>query len=566
MAASLLLLLSASLVAAQSVTDIRPSVSRPIPGTTSDVQRQLDQRPQLDQTDPGVLPDDPTAREQLPLTGGTTLSFILSGITFSQPSTVFDDDELAAIYESFIGTEVTIGSLREIANRIEQFYREEGYLATRVIIPQQTIENGIASLEIFEGKIIYYEVNGDIGPVKEQIAALMDNLLTDKPARWAELERYLLLARDLPGISLTGTLRQAGDSAPGGVILVVDTARKPIDGFFNFQNRNPVPTGAFTATGGAAANSNTKYAERVGAIALLALEVPEQVSGQAVYEQSLGNDGVVFRIESGLSFSEPKDELEDLKLNAISTDVRAELEYPIVRSRGLSVWSRGGAFIADQRASTNGQEFFDDQLRGIYAGLRGLWFAPFSGIAEFDVELRRGFDHFGASKSSRGRSRPDSEAEYNLIRGDVAYTQPIGDVFEVYGKFGFQMSDVALNSYEEMALGELTFGRGFEPGSITGERGFGATAEIRFAPPGTDVEWIDQLQFYGFWDYGRVYDLGEPTGEEFEDLTSIGMGLRFQLFQSLLGNVYLASPQSDALSTSVRKPNSTVKFTLTQFF
>ena len=119
-----------------------------------------------------------------------------------------------------------------------------------------------------------------------------------------------------------------------------------------------------------------------------------------------------------------------------------------------------------------------------------------------------------------------------------------------------------------MALGELTVGRGFEPGSIVGDSGFGLSGEFRFKPPEVDAWWLDDLKFYLFYDYGRAYDRGNPTGalEGYEFVQSVGFGTRFQMFETLFGDFYLAIPKSKGLSTSSRRERSTVKFTLTKFF
>lgn len=550
-----------------------------IPGTTSDVQNQV--RDAGERPAQGALPSV-SQEEQAPAAaaGSSTVTFQLNGIAFPDyPPREFTQergnfDQISEIYEPFIGTDVTIGGLREIANRIEELYRKEGYLATRVIIPQQTITGGVAELQVHEGRIVHYEVNGDIGPVRKQIASLLDNLITNKAARRTDVERYLLLARDLPGISLTGTLRNAGDNLPGGVILVVDTARKPVDGFVQLQNRNAQATGAFTLSAGAAANSNTEYAERIGGIVLAALELPEQVSGFGSAEMSVGNDGLVVRLETVYRQAEPGDALADIDLSIDSLSIKAEAEYPLVRSRNFSLWTRGGFEFADTRTQTGsepedtgGDELFDDQLRVLYGGFKGIWLAPLGGQAEFDLELRKGLDFFGASGVRSGqRSRFDAEVDFTLVRGEVSYRQPIWPFFELYGRAGFQIANKPLPTYEEMVLGELTFGRGFEPGTITGDSGWATTAEIRFIPPGMDLTWLDRLEFYGFYDFGRIYDRGQPTGQFFEELHSVGLGTRFQVLEMLYGDFYIAAPQSDGLSTLAEKPDSTVKFTLTQFF
>ena len=520
------------------------------------------------ETRPGPAPEFGVEEEEpapVALDETAAYSFVLRGLDVAN-ATVYDDDDFRDIYESFLDTEVTIGGLREIANRIEAQYRDDGYVATRVIIPPQAIAGGIARLEVFEGKIIHYEINGEIGPVKKQIARLLDNLLTDEPARWSELERYLLLARDLPGISLTGTLRPAGETAPGGVILVVDTARKAVDGFVSLQNRNAEPTGTFTISGGLALNSNTEYAERLGAVALLALEVPEQVSGFLSYEQSLGNDGLRFALSAIHGFSEPRDALKTLDLVSNTTILTAELEYPIVRSRRFSLWTRGGFEYEDERVSvgTPHQELYDDQLRIIYGGARMIALPPLGGVTQFDVEVRQGLSQFGAFAASK----PDASEDFTLIQAQASHRQPIPPFFEIYLEARAQRASEPLPSLEEMSLGELTIGRGFEPGSLTGDSGFGLRGELRYFPPGLETWWLQDFSAFAFADYGRVDDFGNPTAnpDGFEELASLGFGVRFQAFETVIGEFYYAQPLTKALETADREPNGGVKFTLTKFF
>lgn len=353
------ILISGSVAVAQTAEDANRALSVPSTQRVQGEDLRRDSRRRSEDVQTGSVINEDADGAAAP--GASTVSFKLTGIEFPEFAPVEFSEErgnfskIFEIYEDFIGTEITIGGLREIANRIEALYRDEGYLATRVIIPPQTIEGGVAQLQVHEGRIIHYEVNGDIGPVKKQIAALLDNLITDRAARRADVERYLLLSRDLPGISLTGTLRSAGDNLPGGVILVVDTARKAVDGFVQLQNRNAQPTGAVTLAAGVASNSESEYAERIGGIALAALEVPEQFSGFGSAEMSLGNDGLVVRLETVYGLAEPGDALENLDLNIDSFSVRAEAEYPMVRSRQFSLWTRGGFEFADTRSSLGEQ-------------------------------------------------------------------------------------------------------------------------------------------------------------------------------------------------------------------
>ncbi len=561
-----------SVVFASQIALAQVTPGSALPGTTSEEVRPEIPSAPITAPDDAAIPDDTSADDAETVEPDSSLTFRLNGVTITG-ATVYDAAGFDDILENFIGTDVTLGGLREIGNRIERKYRDDGYVATRVIIPPQAIRDGVPTLEVFEGKIIHYEINGEIGDVKKLIAKYLDNLLTDKPARWTELERYLLLSRDLPGISLTGTLRSAGDSTPGGVILVVDAARKPVDVFLNVQNRNADVTGPWTGSVGLSLNSNTEYGERLGVVGLTALQPFEQKSIYFVYEQAVGDEGLRLRLSNTLGFAEPRDALKPLKLETETSIFEFSAEYPAIRARRFSLWTRGGIEISDQRAAAREVALYDDQLRTLFLGARAVWFAPLGGIAEFDLEFRKGLDHFGAPKfnggtGGSGRSRADANFDYTIVKGTVSHRQPVPPFFELFFEFTGQVSDTPLPSLEEFALGELTLGRGFEPGAITGDAGYGFVFETRFTPPSVDAWWLDNLQFYAFLDYGRAFDRGNPTNATngYEDLMSAGFGTRFQVFESFFGDVYLAIPRTKALSTTERKPHPTVNFSITKFF
>lgn len=558
-----------------------------LPGTTrQEISPQNRVTPRPERPSEETVPEAPRTDAEAPAPPAEgTLSFRLNGVNIIG-ATVYETEDFDDILADFVGTDVTLGGLREIGNRIERRYRDDGYVATRVIIPPQAIKNGVPSMEIFEGKIIHYEINGEIGDVKKRIAMYLDNLLTDKPARWEELERYLLISRDLPGISLTGTLRSAGDSTPGGVIMVVDAARKPVDGYVNIQNRNPEVIGPWTLSGGVSFNSNTEYGERLGMVALVSLQEFEPVfdkkpfeqkSFYFVYEHALGDEGLRLNLSATLGFTKPGNELRNLELETDSAIFRVGLEYPAIRSRTFSLWTRGGFEVSDQRAVVAEEALYDDQVRSFFFGLSGVWFAPLGGVTEFDFEVRQGLDHFGAPEYLGGatgalgadsRSRFDARFDHTLVRGRLSHRQPLPPFFELYFEFAGQAASRPLPAIEECTLGTLTIGRGYDAGAITGDTCFGAVFEARYVPPGEDLWWLDNLQFYGFMDYGRAYDFGNPTNSEdgYEDLFSIGFGTRFQVFETVFGDVYLAMPQSKGLSIAPRKPNASVHLNLTKYF
>lgn len=528
-----------------------------------------DSAPKVPVKPEGAAPSEPPTA-QAPA-ANPSVNFTLTGLEIVN-ATVYDPTDFEPLYADLVGAQVSLTQLRGIADAIQQKYRDDGYLATRVIIPPQAIANGKPKFDVYEGKIIYYEIKGEIGEVKKQIARLLDNLITDKPAKWSELERYLLLARDLPGISLTGTLRSAGDTAPGGVILVVEAARKAVDGFVNAANRNAETTGPYTLSGGIALNSNTEYAERLGAVALTTVDPLEQLSGFLSYEQSIGSDGLIVRATGTRSISEPGNSLDPVNLVSNASIANLTFEYPIVRSREFSLWTKGGFEYIDQRLFSDGGELFDDQLRVFFAGFRGTWIPPLiGGLTQFQGDVRQGLTSYGASRTaSSRRSRNDAEPDYTIVRVKLEHTQPLFAALSTNVRAIGQLSSEPTSSFEEFSLGELTVGRGFDPGALTGEAGFGVAFELRASDPSLIAkelqDYVQNVEVYGFFDYGQVYDRDSALPEDFQDLASAGFGIRIRAFDNLLADFYYAQPVIDALSTSARRPNGSVRFNVTKFF
>ena len=84
-----------------------------------------------------------------------------------------------------------------------------------------------------------------------------------------------------------------------------------------------------------------------------------------------------------------------------------------------------------------------------------------------------------------------------------------------------------LLSFEEFSAGNYTVGRGYDPGALLGDRGWGTQAEIRYGSRIPSGPRRPAIEGYGFWDHARVRNLDRLTDVEGrEHLNSIGAGAR----------------------------------------
>jgi len=89
-----------------------------------------------------------------------------------------------------------------------------------------------------EGYISDVKLDGDIGAAGVLVLEMLDHLLERRPVNNADLERYLLLANDIPGVKARAVLRREG-AEPGAVALVAQVSRREFSGLLNYDNRGP---------------------------------------------------------------------------------------------------------------------------------------------------------------------------------------------------------------------------------------------------------------------------------------------------------------------------------------
>src|SRR5690606_20332695 len=117
------------------------------------------------------------------------------------------------------GLEVTLADVFELVNGITRRYAEAGYALSIAVLPAQRIEGGVVTIAVVEGFIDEIHFTGDAlvdehGVDSRYIRGYAERLRASRPLRTADLERYLLLINDLPGVTARATLR-ASSTVPG---------------------------------------------------------------------------------------------------------------------------------------------------------------------------------------------------------------------------------------------------------------------------------------------------------------------------------------------------------------
>ena len=114
----------------------------------------------------------------------------------------------------------------EIRDAAATMLRDKGYLAA-VQVPTQRIENGVVKLEMLYARVTTIRARGQTGGAEAKLAGYLSKLTQDEIFDRNRAERYLLLARDIPGYNVQLTLKPAG-TGPGELIGEVSVIRSHI--------------------------------------------------------------------------------------------------------------------------------------------------------------------------------------------------------------------------------------------------------------------------------------------------------------------------------------------------
>ncbi len=508
---------------------------------------------------PPVEPDLTTPTEVDPDVppGAEAARFFLADIMVDG-STVYGEGQLRPLYEEFLQTEISLATLYGIASAIETRYRDDGYIISRAIVPAQSVSDGVYRIQVIEGFVTNVVLEGDVGSSRGLIERYLNNILASRPVNIADIERYLLLMNDLPGISGTGVLRPSGADV-GAAELVVNAQRKQFDAFALVDNRGSEFTGEEGAALGLSANSFTPFGEQTELVLFSALEDEEQRVAQITYEQQIGSDGLTIRGLASYGDSEPGGTLESLDVEQETLLFTLETEYPYVRSRRFNFSVAAGFDFIEQDSDilSGSSTVADDSLRVLHATATMDYRDSFGGANFAEVGIRQGLPILGASDDGDANlSRVEGDGTFTSLNAEVARLQRLTSNFnllaQVGGQYGF---DDQLLSTEEFEIGGLTFGRGYDPSELTGDSGMGALLELQFnQAPG--LSFLQSYQVYTFYDFGVVWNNDTNTASQ-ESLASAGVGVRTNLTDWLSVDLEVAKPLTrEPANRSVSDPDA----------
>lgn len=516
---------------------------------------------------------------------GSTVTVDLSRVSFVSPQggalPAALADVLAPLTQTPAGTR-PIRAVCEIRDDANRALYAAGYVAA-VQIPAQEVADGTLKLTVVAARIVETRIIGYDGPLPAGIAARVEAIRNIDPLNRGEVERLLLLANDVPGLTLTLTLQPAGRD-PGDVIAIINVQQRKALVLANYQNSGSRQLGRslFSVRG--------EFYDLTGLADATFLGVSQSSSWDEVHviqgghSMGLGAGGARIGVRASQAWSNP--EIPGLDLRSQSLIAGIDLSAPLYRGfqrTGRSVddtniYAGIGAELINQRSIIRSGSadlpYSRDRLRVAYAriGARVISRDAF-GLTRADtdllVEARKGMSILNATRrgidgSGFQPSRLDGDPEAFVLRGTANQTlRPFARfdrlTFDL-AAFG-QWANRPLLNLEEFSVGSLTYGRGYDPGANAADRvvALRLSPRLRLTAPSSDVQ-VDATVFY---DAVRLWNLDRGTSENDRLLQSLGGGLRLTMADRLALEVTYARPLDRALTIDARRPTDRVLVSIT---
>jgi len=475
-------------------------------------------------------------------------------------------------YAILVNSEAYLAFVYAVAQEITKKYQSDQFLLARAIVPEQKINQKGGSIEICVAEGYLSSAPNIVLPsgiknpakIKRMLAPHLSKLTDMKPLDFKALERALLLIRDMPGVEIKTTFKQALNTkkikkskptnsicetalnnGAGSTALEVRATVKRIDGEASIDNFGTESLGPEIMRFKVGANSVFKAGDRFALSVGNATDSGETLNFKINAQMPIGVNGIKAKLFHSSGEAKPGGFGIGSGINVTNTTqvTGVSVEYPYIRSRkknlAFEVGLRSHKVLTDSAAgSLEDSNLNTLRLRSTYD-----FSDKHQAVNLVSVELVAGLSGDFSSNVSADRNL---NRNFIMARGELARYQAISLPQKATGNLtwinslSWQYTNDPLFSSEEFALGGREYGRGYDLAVITGDQAVAAKTELQY----TNKTKHGTYKTYGFADYGQVKNLDKEILEKdrSQRLASAGVGAEFTANNNWFGKIEVAKP------------------------
>ncbi len=484
-----------------------------------DVLRQIER--DLEKLNPPRTPPkiEEEKKEEVKKTGAT---FKVQHFTF-EGNQLISSSELEKALAEYLNKDITIEELKLAVSSLSNYYRDKGYLA-QTSLPEQDITNGTVRVIIVEAKFGATRIN------EEEKAAsyyVNPNVITNiinthntqgKPLNLDQLDRALLIANDLPGVSVQGGL-QAGqkDGETDSVLTIKNKARWNASLMSdNFGSRS---TGYTRYLGSASLVSPLRIGDKAN-VTVLNTEGTDYV--RLDYSLPVGGRGLRLGVNGSYLNYEvlPVSDTSELKPKGYASTAQLVATYPLYRTRSTNLNFESNLERKHYKNNNTTGNQTDYNVYDLTLGLSGdrsnSWFVGGTSAASLMLDLGK------TNIASQASGINLEDGRFNRWRYNFNHTQFIQNDLSLTAKFYGQFANQNLNSSEKFYLGGTSGVRAYPTSEGSGSEGYIMNLEARKELP-------FNFSVLGFYDFGHVkQNVDQAVSRNTYNLKGYGMSVEWQ--------------------------------------
>lgn len=459
-------------------------------------------------------------------------------------STQFTAEDFASVLEPFIG-QMSFAQLLQARSAVTQFYVDRGYVTSGALLPPQTIEDGIVTIQVIEGALEDIVVTGDRRLNPEYVRSRL-NLAAQAPLNIDELLAALQLLQLDPLIeNLSAEL--SASPRPGFNLLEVDISEAPsFRPLLRLDTGRSPTVGAYRGTVELEERNLSGWGDRAR-ISYSRSEGSNEL--QAAYRLPINpRNGTLepsFRITGSEIIESPFDELD---ITADSRDYELTYRQPLHRTP-TEEFSLGLTFSRRESETSLLDEPF-----ALSVGANDEGETRLSVLRLFQEWTQRGSRFVFAARSQFNWGIPlfsndtinsrEPDSRFFNWRGQAQYLRLLSpNGTSLLLRSDVQLSATSMVPLERFGLGGNFSVRGYSQDFLLADSGLFASAELRF-PIWTADAGETRLELRPFVDVGTVWNQGDVDLDT-NTLASMGLGLQFSLGDRLSAKLDWGIPLVD---------------------
>lgn len=453
----------------------------------------------------------------------------------------------APVISPFVGHRLRSDDLRELLAAVSGVAHAKGYVLAQSAIPQQTLRAGVLRVALDLGRVDEVRLTG----ARDRAVQRILNKLCGPVVTKRQLERRLLQAGDLPGVSL-GDVKY---TTVGGVrALVVPVRRKRFDARASIDNRGLSILGPVRAQAGLTVNGVFDSRDALGIDVLTTPDSTRELRAVSLrYARQVGSEGLELGGFASLAHTRPRGAFRIYDERGSSLTWGASATLPVVRSRSVSLWASAEVDHVESRQRALDTLIRRDRFTSLTLSLNG--FAPLAGgRLRAGVGVTQGLDAFGATRSTDLlASRLGADPAFSTLNVWANWSGKLAGPLSARLAVAAQAARTPLLAYQQLSIGGPTFGRGYDYSERSGDQGVLGSVEIQDQLTRANHGWIRSLQLFSFADAGVVSDIHASPGAG--ALYSAGGGVRWRLPHGVAAEVEAAYPLgADRFESHDRSP------------